>query len=407
MKILLGPTNFSNQPVALTRALRERGIDARHLLYVWNKLVPFGYDSDEVLELDRARWLPMQLERVAQAVSEGYDVVHLWNRTLVFPPGGYGFGNGLDLPALRASGARIVYRFTGYDLRRRSLDAALNPYSPFNRGYRSAYEERMQEAYLEMLREYVECFVVQDPEMHAFLPEAEIVPRAIDLKHYAYVGAAQAKRPLVVHAPSNPELKGTDVIVRAVQRLQRRGVQFDFKLIQGLDHEAALEWYRRADVVVDQLLIGWYGVLAVEGMALGKPVVAHIRPGLEDSLEPSPPVVRATVETLEDTLDALLADRERREELGRLGRGFVEAVHDIHVVAGRCASLYETLGAAPFGSAPGVEALGTAWIAFLAATVPPAPGLTFVQRLRLRMRLRTRLRALLRRLRGLSLEPRF
>ena len=32
--------------------------------------------------------------------------------------------------------------------------------------------------------------------------------------------------------------------------------------------------YAQADLVVDQVLIGWYGALAVETMAMGKPVIA-------------------------------------------------------------------------------------------------------------------------------------
>ena len=35
--------------------------------------------------------------------------------------------------------------------------------------------------------------------------------------------------------------------------------------------------YRDADIVVDQLLAGWYGGFAVEAMALGKPVIAYLR----------------------------------------------------------------------------------------------------------------------------------
>src|SRR6058998_2007963 len=37
-----------------------------------------------------------------------------------------------------------------------------------------------------------------------------------------------------------------------------------------------------ADLLVDQLLTGWYGAVAVEMMALGKPVVCYLR---EDDLK--------------------------------------------------------------------------------------------------------------------------
>jgi hypothetical protein len=48
MKVLLAPTNFANQPALLTRALRERSVDARHLLYAWSGRNVFGFDREHV-----------------------------------------------------------------------------------------------------------------------------------------------------------------------------------------------------------------------------------------------------------------------------------------------------------------------------------------------------------------------
>ncbi len=64
------------------------------------------------------------------------------------------------------------------------------------------------------------------------------------------------------------------------------GVRFEFTLVEGLHREEAKRLYERADLFVDQLILGWYGGVAVELMALGKPVIAHIRPG--DGIGPQP-----------------------------------------------------------------------------------------------------------------------
>ena len=40
--------------------------------------------------------------------------------------------------------------------------------------------------------------------------------------------------------------------------------------------QQARELYARADIVVDQLNAGWYGLFAIESMAYGKPVVTHL-----------------------------------------------------------------------------------------------------------------------------------
>jgi glycosyltransferase involved in cell wall biosynthesis len=341
MRVLLGPTNFANQPMLLARALQAGGVQARHVLYAWGGRLAFGYGHDRVIHLDRTNWLPKQLSLLVELVEDPPDVVHLWHRSLLYPPGGYSFWSGLDLPFLKAAGTRIVYRFTGYDLRRPSLDVAVNPYSPFRRGFDPPTDEETQQRYLDHLRQWVDAFVVQDPEMHAFLPEAEIIPRGIDLDEFPYAGVSAGGRPLVVHAPSSKSLKGSEHVLEAIESLRRRGIECDFQLLEGLSHRDAVGWYRRADVIVDQLLIGWYGVVALEGMALGKPVVAYVRPDLAERLGQPLPVVSATPDDLADRLEPLLADARLRRELGERGRAFVEGVHDIRQVAATTERLYE------------------------------------------------------------------
>jgi glycosyltransferase involved in cell wall biosynthesis len=360
MKALLGPTNFANQPVALMRALRDRGVDAHHVLYDWRAGDGLQYDTDRVVALDRRSWPSAQLEVLSGVLDEGFDIFHLWNRSLISPPGELGILHGLDLPFLRATGARIVYRFTGYDLRRRSLDMELNPYSPLHAGFTMPTDERVQSEYIEHLRSWVDCFVVQDPEMQAFLPEAEVIPRGIDLARYAYAEPQPRAVPLVVHAPSNPALKGSEYVQRAVQLLRDRGLRFEFALITGISHAEALEVYRRADVIIDQLLIGWYGVLALEGMALGKPVIAYVREPLFSEFRPALPVVNASPATLADRLAELIADPALRAEQGRLGREFVEQVHDIRRVAEQTQALYARVGSGgPAAAGPSARYLAS------------------------------------------------
>ena len=77
----------------------------------------------------------------------------------------------------------------------------------------------------------------------------------------------------MLHAPSRRIVKGTKYILDAVEELKSEGLKFDFKMVEGMKNSDAKELYRTADIVVDQLRIGWYGVLAVEAMALGKPVI--------------------------------------------------------------------------------------------------------------------------------------
>jgi glycosyltransferase involved in cell wall biosynthesis len=132
-------------------------------------------------------------------------------------------------------------------------------------------------------------------------------------------------------------VKGTAHVLETITQLQAEGVDLRFELVTGRAREDAHGAYARAAVIVDQLLAGWYGGVAVEAMALGKPVVCALQErGLRhvpEALRTQLPVVSATPGTLPDVLRALLRDAERRKQTGLAGRAFVERWHDPRSIA--------------------------------------------------------------------------
>jgi glycosyltransferase involved in cell wall biosynthesis len=149
-------------------------------------------------------------------------------------------------------------------------------------------------------------------------------------------------RPLVVHAPSSREKKGTQFVIEACAQLP-----VDLDIVEGVPHDVARERYARADIVVDQLNAGWHGVFALESMALGKPVVTYLKPDVvERSAEGYGiriPIVPATRETLVDALRPLVEQPALRREIGAQSRAYVEQVHDIDRVADRLLDVYRSL----------------------------------------------------------------
>jgi glycosyltransferase involved in cell wall biosynthesis len=145
-----------------------------------------------------------------------------------------------------------------------------------------------------------------------------------------------------VHAPSNRAKKGTDAVIAACAELP---VELD--LVEGVPHDEARERYARADIVVDQLDVGWHGVFALEAMALGKPVVGHVKPDVVDRSAEAfgvrLPIVPATRATLTEALRPLVESPALRRELGAAGRAYVEQVHDIDQVAARLLDIYAGL----------------------------------------------------------------
>lgn len=131
--------------------------------------------------------------------------------------------------------------------------------------------------------------------------------------------------PLIfLHCPSNRALKGTEHIVQAAEELQAEGYELSLIILEKMPHECVLEAMSRADVVIDQLLIGWYGMVAIEAWALRKPVICYIRPDLPDA-----PACPADPSTIKDAMREMLKYPETLAMWAQKGYEYARKVHDI------------------------------------------------------------------------------
>jgi len=174
------------------------------------------------------------------------------------------------------------------------------------------------------------------------VPEAHVIPPGIDLSRIEPAPPSDRARPVIVHAPSSRTKKGTEHVIAACE-----GLDADLRIVEGLHHDEAFALYRDADIVIDQLNAGWYGLFAIECMALGKPVVTFLHDEAvrrtEEAFGVEVPVVTATAETLRERLRPLIADAGERRRIGVASRAYVERVHDVEQIADRLLDVYARL----------------------------------------------------------------
>jgi len=60
--------------------------------------------------------------------------------------------------------------------------------------------------------------------------------------------------------------------------------------------------YKESDIVIDQLIIGWYGLQSIEALAAGKHVVSYVDANLNGFLYPNCPLELADKNTLESVV---------------------------------------------------------------------------------------------------------
>ncbi len=308
LRVTVCPVNTAGVPWTNVQALRARGVDAR--LVVFNRYL-LHPEADVSLDLPRnplrrqaAQW------RALASLLPRTDVFHFTFGLTLVP-------QSVQFPLLRAARKKSVMHWLGSDIRGKS-PAEL------------AYGRK------------ADAQVVGSYDAIRWVPEAEVIPPGVDLARIEPAPPARAERPLIVHAPSSRRRKGTDAVLAACD-----GLDADLELVEGLHHDEAFERYRAADIVVDQLNAGWYGLFAIEAMALGKPVVTFLHDEAvrrtEEAFGTTVPIVSATAETLRERLRPLVDSPEERRRVGAASRAYVEQVHDLERVTDRLLDLYARL----------------------------------------------------------------
>lgn len=343
MKVVIGPLNIASQPNYLAKGLRKHGIDARSLIYGTSA---FKYSADEIIEVPRppAERVEMFRNTLADVIASECDIIHFFQRPffLGIPPRSHSDLLGFEIPLLKARGRKVAYRFTGWELINRETELANNPYSAFRHGWDGAFDPHLKQEYLDFLKTYCDAFMVVDPMMKEHCPEADIVERVLPVEEFDEVGVERKNVPLIVHAPTTTAYKGSQFVLAALDELRDRGVKFELKLLEKVPFEEAQEWFKRADIIIDQVLIGWYGVLAMECMAMGKPVAVYMRPDLANTPDEIP-IHNINLDNMADRLQELIEDFEIRNDLAARGRAYVERTHGVDVVIPKLISVYERM----------------------------------------------------------------
>jgi hypothetical protein len=145
--------------------------------------------------------------------------------------------------------------------------------------------------------------------------------------------------PVVVHAPTKRDRKGTAQILADLDALRAEGIAFELRLLEGLPHAEIHSALATADLLVDNIVAGAYGIVPLEAMACGKVTVANLSTAVARA-HPDAPVVNVSPETFRPTMRRLLADRSERTALAQRSRPCVTAVHDADRVAAELLAAY-------------------------------------------------------------------
>jgi hypothetical protein len=258
-----------------------------------------------------------------------YDLFHFYFGKSLLPLN-------LDLPILRIFGKKIIMNYAGSDIRLTKLEQKRNPYYHlrFNK------KESIWQDFLKRLRMiwhglWID-YCIAGRKLYIFA-ETSIPKRKILKDMWVNTTIVVPKKPpefinkkfpMIIHAPTNPQTKGTKYVQAAIDALRKEELEFEFRIFHKIPHDEFINFLKNdADIVIDQLLSGGFGSLAMEGMSYGKPVCCYVTEDIWPMV-PGLPIVQSTINTLHEQLCMLIKNPDKRKEIGLAGWEFAKAHYD-------------------------------------------------------------------------------
>jgi len=343
------------------RAERRLGCDAHSLVtHTYHVSTQFDHDLSAWRKVPLLGWLVPFAVFVWSCLWK--DRLHFYCDRGILPPFRRFLFNPLEIAVYRLLGHEVFLWTYGADVRSRDTTRMLgepNCCSDCTQiGHACVCSERLRAKNMKRLRRFATGFFSLG-DMTEYTPGSrnDLFFWPIDLaegngeKYRPVYSSYDGGRPLrIVHASNHRMFKGTHVLEDAVRQLRAEGVDVELVFVEQVPNTQALEIYRSADVVFDQCLIGFHGYFALEGMALGKPVMCFIRKPAEYLLRPEEcPIINTSPATLKQDIRRLVQDPVQLGIIGQRGRHYIEKYFTIDAFAGRLAQAYRELGVPPCG----------------------------------------------------------
>ena len=266
---------------------------------------------------------------------------------------GSSFFNFHDLRILRLFNKKVIYTLHGTDSRPPYLDGAFLPSdyglsAPVNANSGASEDDnnisfahvkiaaarKAQVKKIENSANYVVC----GPGWGQFLakPFVNFVSMGIampDNIKRTVDGEALIKKEtdqcLIIHAPTNPHFKGTEIIRKIMSELKAEGLEFTYTEVRGVKNSEMLRLLAQSDLLVDQVYSDTpMAGLAAEAASLGVTTVlsGYCENVHFGNLDPSsaPPIIYCHPDTLKNRIRELITNPGQRAQLGEKARSFVE-----------------------------------------------------------------------------------
>ena len=350
MKILLLGHNHASTMNSLKIGLEEIGLEVTAISYDVYRTIYCNYDKIHCVYPGFIQSLPRVLRALLwrfyalkslpwfkRKIKESDMVIYfsIPSYTLFYD---HTFKSSYELKLIDKFVKKKYVWFTGSDIRNPEAELKIDPY--FKLAWNDpAYEYRYKESagnsnrLQALFKKYHFKPIVWDM--------SDSINRSIFLDHLIVPHASvsdtkiskETSRIQIVHAPSAPVAKGSHFISLAIERLKKERDDFDFHRLQNISNKEYQQRLGEADILIDQVIWGGYGVASQQALQVGKVVLAYLWDSrIKRIYGTDCPVINASPDTLYDKLKEVL-DSNDLNEIKRRGQEFYNKMHSPKAVA--------------------------------------------------------------------------
>lgn len=356
MKVLHLPTDVGGNAWGLARGERFHGMQSDVLVKDNSK---YQFPSDIQLNISHisSRFFRyLKLLKTFLKIRNKYDIFHFNFGMSLLHSSIYPALCQFELPFYPRS-AKLFVTYNGCDARQkyptmcRTTIAACHQEACYGGMCNSGERDKQRRREIEKMSHYVQHIWALNPDLLYFLPKdkSSFLPYTVSHFESEIFSPKLEKKIQIVHAPTQRAAKGSGYIISALERLKSKYPhEIDYTLVENVSHEHARQLYKEADLVIDQVLIGWYGAFAVETMLMGKPVIVRIA---SDDLHFIPSrmkeellqtVIHADPFNLYDVLEKCIHNRDFLKHRGEASIEYARKWHNPNYVASLTKEKYES-----------------------------------------------------------------
>ena len=208
----------------------------------------------------------------------------------------------------------------------------------------STWSSTLQKKLVRLASQFSGSILVSSPDLLQLIPTAKYFPLILDVDRFLEMFQKSSVKNQsdvisIMHIPSNYMLKGSETILKILDEIKNiygervelilpSKKQYREDIPYSLNKSELMNCYRRADIVIDQILIGWYGMQSLEAIYLGKKCLCYIDDSLKDFIPKDCPIIKTDAFTLKNDLIRLIEDKNNLVDLA-FNQNWVSKYHSM------------------------------------------------------------------------------